>query len=89
MTARRDLTPVTVTEQYPSLRTGKVEVWAAVSKDGIWKYDRLEDTGTPWIVTHVPTGRQAWYPSLPKARKATADGTALAYLDSRQPADVT
>ena len=31
---RRQLTPVTVTANHRSLRTGKPEIWAAESRDG-------------------------------------------------------
>lgn len=40
------------TVRYQSLRTGKMEVWEAYSKDGKWSFRRLEITGTPWEVTH-------------------------------------
>lgn len=75
---RRVLTPVKTTAKYPSFRSGRVEAWAAISADGQWKYDRIEDTGTPWEVTHLPTGKPVptWYSSLPNARAATADGSA-------------
>ena len=81
---RRTLTPVTITARYPSLRSGRLENWAAKSDDGLWKYDRVEDVGTPWEVTYLPTGEEFLSPSLPKARASTADGSALAYIEARR-----
>ena len=82
---RRVLTPVTVTSRYPSFNGGRVENWSAASADGTWKYERVEDTGTLWQVEHVPSGTIGdWYGSLPKARAATADGRALAYVERIQ-----
>lgn len=81
---RRVLTPVEVTERYPSFGTGRLETWAAVSKDGLWKYDRIEDTGTPWSVCYVPTNEYVIMSSLPKAQAATADGSALRLIIARR-----
>lgn len=75
-------TPITVTSKARSTRTGRIEIWSAVSTDGTWTYERDEDTGTLWAVTHVPTGRWLYASSLPKARVSTASGSALRYLDS-------
>lgn len=81
---RRTLTPVTVTSRYPSFRSGRVENWSAISADGTWKYERQEISGTPWQVEHVPTETIGnWYGSLPAARAATADGSALADIERR------
>jgi hypothetical protein len=76
VTARRRLTPVNITERAPSFRTGRRETWAAESRDGLWFYKREEDTGTPWIAEHVPTGALSWYGTLTAARHATAMGWA-------------
>ncbi len=82
---RRTLTPVDVTHRYRSFRTGRLENWGAMSADGVWHYRRLEMTGTPWSVEHMPTGIEGnWYGSLPAARAATADGTALAAVERIQ-----
>jgi hypothetical protein len=80
------MTPVTVTVRFPTLR-GRPENRAAVSNDGVWAYERTEDIGTPWLVTHQPTGTvlPCWYASLPKARRATADGSALAQIPTPEP----
>jgi hypothetical protein len=78
----RTLTPATVTARYPAFRSGRVENWAARSDDGTWAYERLEQAGTPWEVTHLPTGTAGpWYGTLPAARAGTADGSALAYVE--------
>lgn len=88
--ARRTLTPVTVTERYPTHRSGQMQAWAAVStersEDGrpVWEYNRIEDKGTPWLARYVPTGESVLMPSLPKARAATADGSALACIKARR-----
>lgn len=82
---RTQRTPIKVREQTLNPRTGRREIWDAVSADGIWTYVRLELPGTPWEVTHVPTGRSYWIGSLPQARAKTASGQALAYLDHTQP----
>lgn len=82
---RRTLTPVTVTSRFPSFNGGRVEAWSAVSTDGLWKYERIEDTGTPWEPTHVPTGiRTDWYGTLGAARAATASGEAMACVERQQ-----
>ena len=81
---RRELTPVDITERYRSFRSGRLENWSARSLDGIWAYRRLEMSGTPWSVEHLPTGTEGnWYGSLPAARAATADGSALADIERR------
>jgi hypothetical protein len=84
----RTLTPATVTARFPSFNGRRVEAWAARSDDGVWVYERLEITGTPWVARHVPTGIDGpWHGTLPDARAATADGTALAYVELIQAHD--
>jgi len=86
---RTRLTPVEITEQHPSFRTGRTEAWAAVSKDGEYAFTRVEDTGTPWTVEHLPTGTDCGlFSSLPKARRATADGSALASAERPLPPEL-
>ncbi len=85
--SRGPQTPVTVTEQHTNPRTGKVEVWAAVSVDGQWQYNRLELTGTPWDTIYVPTGQGYWFGSLPEARAATASGLALHLIEQNEGAN--
>jgi hypothetical protein len=79
----RTLTPATVTARYPSLRTGRLEGWSAVSDDGVWKYERLEEPRTPWSTVHVPSGIEAgsWAGTLSEAREMTANGSALADIE--------
>lgn len=43
----------------PSNRDGsdqrtRKECWGAHSTDGVWRFDRLDDVGTPWDVTYLP-----------------------------------
>lgn len=79
---RRVLTPADVTRRFPSFRSGRPEAWEARSSDGTWLYSRLEISGTPWEVRHLPTGTACdWYGTLSAARAATADGSALAYVE--------
>ena len=82
---RRELTPADVTARFPSFRTGRLEAWSAKSRDGVWAYERIEDTGTLWDAIHLPTGLSGGlYGTLSAARAATADGTALAYVERIQ-----
>jgi hypothetical protein len=84
-TARKSpatLTPVTVTRRFPSFRSGRVEDWQAVSTDGVWRYDRLEIATTPWMAVHLPSSTEGdWYGTLTAARAATADGSALEFVE--------
>lgn len=84
MTAKTPHTPITVTSKATNLRNGRTEIWEAISTDGEWGYKREEGPGTPWVVIHRQTDRWTFYPSLPKARRATADGSALSYLDAEE-----
>ena len=75
MTTRRKLalTPVNITERARSFRTGRLEMWAAESRDGRWFYKREESTGTPWIAEDRETGELHWFGTLRAARYATAN----------------
>jgi hypothetical protein len=85
---RRTLTPVDITSRFPSFRSGRLETWSAKSRDGLWAYERIEDTGTPWEITHVPSGLCTdWYGTLSAARAATANGSALADIERQQAHD--
>lgn len=55
------------------------ECWSATSADGTWLYERMEDEGTSWYVTYLPTGYcgDTPYGTLTSARRATHSGTAL------------
>jgi hypothetical protein len=84
----RTLTPATVTRRYPAFRSSRLENWEAASDDGLWLYKRLEMSGTPWSVIHVPTGIEGrWCGTLDDAREATADGSALADVERLQAHD--
>ncbi|TAK89358.1 MAG: hypothetical protein EPO06_11895 [Burkholderiaceae bacterium] len=57
------------------------EVWAWESADGLWRVDRQEMTGTPWIVKYLPTGQESGlYGNLPDARADIASGEAYGRL---------
>lgn len=66
--------------------TGK-ECWAAKSEDGVWYFERLEQAGTPWEVTHVPSlqkddGRTLrWFGTLDQARLYVGSGEAAADVE--------
>jgi hypothetical protein len=78
---RRTLTPVDVTRRFLSRRSGLMEDWQAVSDDGVWRFDRLEVAGSPWMAVYLPTETEGdWYGSLDAAREATADGSALLFV---------
>jgi hypothetical protein len=81
---RRTLTPVDPdkTKRFRSFTSGRVEDWELTSRDGVWLFERLEVTGTPWQVTHLPTRTQGdYYGNKTAARAATADGSALACVE--------
>jgi len=72
-----DLDPAGFTK-YQNLRTGRMEKWAASSKDGKWSFHRLEMTGTPWEVTHSDfPGWSMLAASLDKARTLALPQLAL------------
>lgn len=77
-TTRRLLAPLDAacTRKGPSFRTGRLEVWSAVTADGLWLFERTEDTGTPWRITHLPTRGWLLAESLPRAREQVASGWA-------------
>lgn len=58
--------------------------WEYESKDGVWHYEREESPGTPWVVTYLPTREWTYYASLPKARRGTESGIALATIEARR-----
>jgi hypothetical protein len=68
---RRILTPVARIVRRRNPRTGRLEIWSAESADGLYSFERIEDTTTPWEVwsrgQFVTSAG-----SLPKARAATA-----------------
>jgi hypothetical protein len=63
---------------HPGIRASRrSEIWAAISCDGVWSYERSDEPGTPWIVTHEPTRHVEYFASLPKARRWTASERAI------------
>ncbi len=70
------LAPVTITRRSTNLRTGRKEIWEAVTKDGAYTIERIEDIGTPWAI--LRNADKVWvgsyYGSLRKARLAIALG---------------
>lgn len=82
--ATTPMTPVTKTMRTtfigdPASGRTRRECWGAKSTDGVWQYERMEDEGTTWYVTHLPTGYcgDTPYGTLASARRATRSGTAL------------
>lgn len=74
------LTPGSIV-RHPNRATQQTEQWGARSADGVFDFERLEDNGTTWRVTHLPSvtpdrpqGRWVLATSLPKARAGTAPG---------------
>jgi hypothetical protein len=74
---RTALTPVDITYALwfvggPDSGRTRREQESAVSRDGVWTYQRVDEPGTPWLVTHVPTGMVEVFGSLRRARAFTA-----------------
>lgn len=63
-------------------RGGTVQCWGAETTDGVWEFARIETRGTPWQVTHRPTGTVVDYCvwSLPDCQAYVASGAADADL---------
>lgn len=59
------------TTRFPG-RSGRREVWHAVSADGHWTYSREEMSGTPWIVTRRGEWGEQWFGTLTTGRRWTA-----------------
>lgn len=63
-------------------RTGmpmRRECWEAVTIDGLWAFERIEDVGTPWIVVYKPRTPDAetcfqYFGTLKSARLAVEHG---------------
>lgn len=83
-TATAALAPVVKTDFAASFRTGRRECWAARTTDGAWAMTRLDITGTPWAVVHIPTGADmALKGSLRACREYIGSGRAAAELGMR------
>jgi hypothetical protein len=55
------------------------ECWEAVTTDGEWAFERIEEPGTPWIVVHYPRTDRAetvttMFGTLKSARQAVERG---------------
>lgn len=61
-----------------NLRTGQLQIWAAVSADNRWVYSREEMPTTPWIVTRRGEWGEQWFGTLIAARRWTAEFDAKA-----------
>ncbi|RTL23235.1 MAG: hypothetical protein EKK55_13520 [Rhodocyclaceae bacterium] len=59
-------------------RTKSREAWSAVSADGRWEAERLDEPGTPWALRRKADGRVAGasFGSLKAVEKAVASGAA-------------
>lgn len=59
------------TIRFPRFGSGRMEIWTAFSADGRWSYERIEDSGTPWIAKNTETGVEHWTGTLSAARRWT------------------
>jgi hypothetical protein len=67
------MTPLDKTKTVRFLgRSGRREVWHAVSADRHWTYSREEMPGTPWLVTRRGEWGEQWFGTLMAARRWTA-----------------
>lgn len=72
--ARAALTPFKVTERSRSTRSGRMETWEAESRDGDWRYERVDDERTSWRIVYTPTGQSvSGFDSLKAALGTTAE----------------
>jgi hypothetical protein len=62
------------------------ECWGARTVDGIWGFDREDEPGTPWTVTHLPAGIVVctYLGSLMQCRRYVGAGWAEADLGRLQ-----
>ena len=63
------------------------ECWEAITVDGEWGFERIDDVGTPWIVVHHPRTPQAetasmLFGTLKAARQAIEHAWVTAELPS-------
>jgi len=83
------LAPVEATRFLPRrTRSGhtRPEVWGAKTTDGTWAFDREDEPGTPWTVTHLPTMTvvDCYVSTLTDCRAYVASGQAEADLELLQ-----
>lgn len=72
-----------MTERAHNLRSAQREIWEAASADGVWWFRRAETPGTPWEITHLPTGMTDTAGSLEAAQRLAADPATLRILRER------
>jgi hypothetical protein len=67
-------------------RGGRRQCWAATTKDKTWDLAREDEPGTPWSVTHRPTGivADSHVGTLTDCRAYVASGQALADVERIQ-----
>ena len=82
------LAAVEKTRMLPT-RGGGVQCWSAKTTDGTWGMDREDEPGTPWAVTHLPTGivTDRYVGTLTDCRAYVASGQATADLELIQAHD--
>lgn len=79
MTTLRPINKSTATTLRRDGRPLRRETWEAVTVDGQWAFERIEEPGTPWVVVHFPRSPQAetattWFGTLKAARQAVERG---------------
>ena len=75
------LAEVVKTRVLPTRGAG-LQCWGARTTDGLWGFDREDMPGTPWSVTHLPTGTvtDRYVGTLDDCRAYVASGGAQADL---------
>ena len=76
------LAEVVKTRVLPTRGAG-LQCWGARTTDGLWGFDREDMPGTPWSVTHLPTGTvvDRCVGTLDDCRAYVASGGAQADLE--------
>lgn len=66
MSARTERTPMVAIDRatekrYRNFNRPGSQLWGVHSADGVWAFERIEDTGTPWVTIHRASGREVDY----------------------------